>query len=185
MVLNCENSIILSKDVILIPSSVHLSLNATQSISVRLTYLPESPRTPGHFKILNNSDSSSVSVMITHGTSVTFIMEFRSSLCIKISWLQLSSINASKSFNDTASFSFPNLFAASSISLTLSGLEKFSIARFAPVYRIFLISSWRLILPPAIIGILITRLIRFINVIVSSCSSSESERSSTINSSAP
>ena len=36
-----------------------------------------------HFKILNNSDSSSVSVMITHGTSVTFIMEFRSSLCIK------------------------------------------------------------------------------------------------------
>ena len=45
-----------------------------------------------HFKILNNTSSSIVSVEMTHGMSVTATTEFRSSLSIKISWLQLSSI---------------------------------------------------------------------------------------------
>ena len=173
------------------PSSEHSFLNSTKSICGWLTYFPESPFTPGHLSILNNSGFSSVSVTITHGISVTSITELRSRRCMNTISLEYSSIrcwclkSASKSFSDTAIFSFPKRFAASSTAFALSGLEKFSIARFAPAYKIFFTSSCRLILPPATIGIRIKRLIRRIKSMASSCSSSDVERSNTSNSSAP
>ena len=48
--------------------------------------------TSGHFKILNNSGFSSVSVRITHGISVTFITELRSRRCMKMISLVKSSM---------------------------------------------------------------------------------------------
>ena len=144
-----------------------------------------------HFKIFKISSCSMVSVRTTHGISVIFITESRSRRCMKIiSELNLSirccCLNkASKSFKDTAIRSFPNRLDTSSISSNDSGLEKFRIARFAPVYRIFFTSSCLRTFPPATIGILMARFTFFIRSIASSCSSSVLDRSNTISSSAP
>ena len=142
----------------MISLSAHLSLNWEKSISTLLTNLPESPFTPGHLSILNNSSSRTVSVTIIHGIFVIFITESKSKRCMKINSLLYCSINccclnnASKSFKDTATFSFPKRFAASCANENISGLEKFNITRFTPAYKICFTSSSRFMFPPAIIG---------------------------------
>ena len=128
----------LSNEVILIPARIHTSLKSLKSISTLLINIPDTPFTPLLFKIRNISLSSIVSVTTTHGISVTFTTEFRSRRCMNtISGLYCSIKccclkSVSKSFKDTAIFSFPKRKETSLIKSMETFFEKFNIARFTP-----------------------------------------------------
>ena len=82
----------LSKEVIRIPSSRQTFLKASKSMSFWLMKRPETPLTPSDFRIFKISLCSMVSVTTTQGISVIFTTELRSSLCMNIISVENSSI---------------------------------------------------------------------------------------------